>query len=184
MSRLNLFGRFRIRVGDTTTHGGVVVTGSETFKEDGIPIARKGDKVTCPRCEPHMFVIAEGLANCLDHGIPIAVEGHVTTCGAKLIAKGSEVVAYATDSSGSMKEDGKTPPKWITFKLDDDGRCEGLKCVVYFDDGSQMSGAFDANNQVTFNNVSGNKAKNVNIAFDVPVSSSSYVDLLLKRIGG
>jgi uncharacterized Zn-binding protein involved in type VI secretion len=86
MSGIKLYGRLRIRVGDTTTHGGVVVSGSPTLKEDGIPIARKGDKVTCPRCEPHMFVIAEGLANCLDRGIPVAVEGHVTTCGAKLIA--------------------------------------------------------------------------------------------------
>lgn len=86
MSRLKIQGKPRIRVGDKTTHGGVVVTGSDTVKEDGIPIARKGDQVTCPSCPPYMFVIAEGLANCLDHGIPIAVEGHETTCGAKLMA--------------------------------------------------------------------------------------------------
>jgi len=42
--------------------------------------------VTCPRCEPHVFVIAERLENCQDRGVPVAVEGHVTTCGAKLIA--------------------------------------------------------------------------------------------------
>jgi len=86
MPRFKLHGKPRIRVGDTTTHGGVVITGSETLKEDGIPVARKGDTVTCPLCKPHVFVIAEGLANCQDHGIPIAVEGHATTCGAKLIA--------------------------------------------------------------------------------------------------
>jgi len=86
MVRIKLHGKSRIRVGDTTTHNGVVVSGSDTLEEDGIPVARKGDRVTCPICKPHMFVIAEGLSDCLDHGIPIAVEGHETTCGAKLIA--------------------------------------------------------------------------------------------------
>ncbi|MDR2626069.1 MAG: PAAR domain-containing protein [Zoogloeaceae bacterium] len=86
MSRAKLYGKRQIRVGDTTTHGGVVVSGSAFLDEDGIPVARKGDTVTCPLCEPHVFVIAEGLENCLDHGTPIATEGHKTTCGAKLIA--------------------------------------------------------------------------------------------------
>ncbi|MDR0528814.1 MAG: PAAR domain-containing protein [Zoogloeaceae bacterium] len=87
MSRIKLHGKHRIRVGDVTTHGGVVVTGSATLKEDGVPIARKGDTVTCPLCEPHIFVIAEGLESCLDQGIPIATEGHKTTCGAQLISR-------------------------------------------------------------------------------------------------
>jgi uncharacterized Zn-binding protein involved in type VI secretion len=86
MSRVELYGKRRIRVGDATTHGGVVVTGSATLKEDGIPVSRKGDTVTCPLCKPHVFVIAEGDERSLDDGIPIAAEGHKTTCGAKLIA--------------------------------------------------------------------------------------------------
>ena len=86
MSRIKLYGKPRIRVGDTTTHGGVVVTGSATLTEDGIPVARKGDTVTCPRCKPHVFVIAEGFENCLDHGVPVAAEGHKTTCGAQLVS--------------------------------------------------------------------------------------------------
>lgn len=101
MFGIKLHGKSRIRVGDTTTHGGVVVTGSSTLTEDGIPIARKGDKVTCPRCEPHIFVIAEGLENCLDRGIPIAVEGHLTTCGAKLIASSAAPVGIHTASATS-----------------------------------------------------------------------------------
>jgi uncharacterized Zn-binding protein involved in type VI secretion len=85
MLRMELHGKRRIRVGDVTTHGGVVVTGSATLTEEGIPVSRKGDTVTCPLCKPHVFVIAEGDDACLDHGIPMAAEGHRTTCGAKLV---------------------------------------------------------------------------------------------------
>ncbi|MCD8731326.1 PAAR domain-containing protein [Klebsiella pneumoniae] len=37
-----------IRKGDKTTHGGSVLTASETMKFGGIGVARKGDKVSCP----------------------------------------------------------------------------------------------------------------------------------------
>jgi type VI secretion system secreted protein VgrG len=86
MPRIKLFGKTRIVVGDTTTHGGVVITGSATAKEDGIPVARKTDKVICPLCKPHVFVISEGFENCRDHGLPMAAEGHLTSCGARLVA--------------------------------------------------------------------------------------------------
>ena len=35
-----------IRKGDKTTHGGSVLTASETMKFGGIGVARKGDKVS------------------------------------------------------------------------------------------------------------------------------------------
>ena len=37
-----------IRKGDKTSHGGSVLTASETMKFGGIGVARKGDKVSCP----------------------------------------------------------------------------------------------------------------------------------------
>jgi len=43
--------------------------------------------VTCPKCEPHIFEIAEGCNDSLDFGAPVALEGHKTTCGAVLIAQ-------------------------------------------------------------------------------------------------
>jgi uncharacterized Zn-binding protein involved in type VI secretion len=89
LTRATINGRRQIVVGDTTTHGGQVISGSpsSTWSNAGIPIARKGDKVTCPKCDPHIFVIAEGCEQSLDFGAPIALEGHVTSCGAVLIAK-------------------------------------------------------------------------------------------------
>jgi uncharacterized Zn-binding protein involved in type VI secretion len=87
--RASLHGKLQILVGDTTTHGGKVISGSpsSTWGAANIPIARKGDKVTCPQCSPHLFEIAEGLEGCDDLGQPMAVEGHKTTCGAVLIAQ-------------------------------------------------------------------------------------------------
>ncbi|MGE8164954.1 PAAR domain-containing protein [Paraburkholderia sp. NPDC080076] len=89
MERANLQGKAQIVVGDTTSHGGKVISGSpsSTWSAAEIPIARKGDRVTCPLCAPHLFEIAEGLDGCDDFGQPMAVEGHKTTCNAILIAQ-------------------------------------------------------------------------------------------------
>ncbi|WP_322048627.1 PAAR domain-containing protein [Paraburkholderia sp. J67] len=75
-------------MGDKTSHGGKVISGSpsSTWSAANIPIARKGDKVTCPLCAPHLFEIAEGMDGCEDFGQLMAIEGHKTTCGAILIA--------------------------------------------------------------------------------------------------
>ncbi|WP_322095526.1 PAAR domain-containing protein [Paraburkholderia bannensis] len=89
MQRASLQGRAQIVLGDTTSHGGKVVSGSpsSTWSAARIPIARKGDQVTCPLCAPHLFEIAEGLEGCEDFGQLMAIEGHTTTCGAILIAQ-------------------------------------------------------------------------------------------------
>jgi uncharacterized Zn-binding protein involved in type VI secretion len=89
MERTNIHGRKQIVVGDTTSHGGKVISGSpsSTWGPAEIPIARKGDRVTCPLCAPHIFEIAEGLEGCEDFGQLMAVDGHKTTCGATLIAQ-------------------------------------------------------------------------------------------------
>jgi uncharacterized Zn-binding protein involved in type VI secretion len=87
-------------VGDTTTHGGVVITGSPMTNINGIPIARKGDKVFCPLCPPHTFVITEGLEEVKDEKvIPVALHGHLTSCGATLIAMAAPANAMDTSAS-------------------------------------------------------------------------------------
>lgn len=89
MARMDLSGKSQIIVGDKTTHGGVVISGSPTNNWHGIPVARKTDKVYCPKCKPHIFEIAEGLDSFTDTNsfLPVATEGHLTTCGAALIAE-------------------------------------------------------------------------------------------------
>lgn len=73
-----------IRKGDRTSHGGVVVTGDETVIIFGQPMARVGDRVTCPRCGG-THTIVEGLPG-VSSDREAALEGMRTSCGATLIA--------------------------------------------------------------------------------------------------
>ncbi|QDL54691.1 PAAR domain-containing protein [Rhodoferax aquaticus] len=79
-----------IVVGDPTSHGGTVVSGSPTRFIMGKAIARMGDNVDCPKTypggAPHgVNPIVEGESSCLIDGIPVALEGHATACGCTLI---------------------------------------------------------------------------------------------------
>jgi len=73
-----------IVVGDATTHGGTVVSGSPFTGIDGKPVARISDSVACPKCGP--TTITSGDATIVIDGQPVARHGDATTCGATLIA--------------------------------------------------------------------------------------------------
>ncbi|KAB8306723.1 MULTISPECIES: PAAR domain-containing protein [Rahnella] len=75
-----------VRVGDKTTHGGMVLAGSGTMTFANIPVARKGDKVSCPIPGHGPTTIIEGNPNYLDNGIPVAFHGHKCACGCTLIS--------------------------------------------------------------------------------------------------
>lgn len=98
-----------IRVGDSTTHGGKVLTGSEnTFYED-IPIARVGDRVSCPKCKGTHHIVS-GAPEAFDDQKPIARNGDLVSCGAKLIARSAaansqeERIPYAGPFDGQYDE--------------------------------------------------------------------------------
>jgi uncharacterized Zn-binding protein involved in type VI secretion len=81
-------------VGDPTSHGGVVITGSPTHKVNGMPVARKGDMVECPQYDPDgrphgRNPIIEGSGSMLIDGLPVALHGHHTECGCELLAPGT-----------------------------------------------------------------------------------------------
>jgi uncharacterized Zn-binding protein involved in type VI secretion len=73
-----------IRLGDKTSHGGVVVEGSPHSDSGGIPIARMGDKTVCPMHGP--VPIITGDMTMIVDGKPVARNGDKTACGAILIA--------------------------------------------------------------------------------------------------
>lgn len=76
-----------IRLGDPTDHGGKVIEiSAQQFTVEDIPVARKGDKCSCPHQGHDNCVIAEGDENFKIDGIPVAFEGHKTSCGAVLQA--------------------------------------------------------------------------------------------------
>ncbi len=96
-------GKRIARVGDMTTHGGRIITGSDFFTDEGIPVARVGDKVTCPKCGD-MQVIAEGCATVWDHDRQIACEGHAVSCGAKLVIAGTMQGGFFGGGSKDLPE--------------------------------------------------------------------------------
>lgn len=82
-----------IVVGDATDHGGKVIQGAPTATINGVPVARVGDAVTCPRKGHGTTVIATGDANMLIDGKPVARHGDKTACGASLLASQSLTTA-------------------------------------------------------------------------------------------
>jgi uncharacterized Zn-binding protein involved in type VI secretion len=82
-----------IRIGDITTGGGIVLSGSANMKFEGIGVAREGDPVSCliPGHGPN--VIAQGHSTFKDNGMPVAFQGHVCACGCMLISSLPDVGA-------------------------------------------------------------------------------------------
>lgn len=74
-----------IRLGDPTTHGGVVLEAFFHTDLNGKPIAGVGHKTSCPLCKG-IFPITEGCSTYTVDGIAVALEGMKTACGAALIA--------------------------------------------------------------------------------------------------
>lgn len=73
-----------ILVGDPTSHGGTVMAGSPNMLVDGKPVARFGDKVSCPIHGD--TVINSGSPTYITDDKPTARDGDTTDCGAKLSA--------------------------------------------------------------------------------------------------
>lgn len=95
-----------IRVGDPTTHGGVVIEGSATDFCHGKGIAHLGDMTTCPKCKG-TFPIIEGALTMTLYGNGIALAGTRTACGAQLIAtQFSDVVEYSRTAIGAERARG------------------------------------------------------------------------------
>jgi uncharacterized Zn-binding protein involved in type VI secretion len=83
-----------IRLGDSTSHGGIVLEGSPFDICMGKPIAYLGHKVQCPKCKG-VFPIVEGAPTTTFYGKGVALAGMHTACGAVLIASQfTDIVEY------------------------------------------------------------------------------------------
>jgi uncharacterized Zn-binding protein involved in type VI secretion len=88
-----------IRLGDSTSHGGMVIEGSQSDICMGKPIAYVGHKVLCPLCKGQ-FPIVEGAQTTTFYGKGFALAGMRTSCGALLIASQfTDVVEYGVAGS-------------------------------------------------------------------------------------
>lgn len=73
-----------ILLGDKTSHKGTVLEASQQSDSGGKPIARVGDKVSCPIHGD--TTISSGDQTMIVDGKPVARHGDKTACGATLIA--------------------------------------------------------------------------------------------------
>ena len=75
-----------VRLGDKTTHGGIVTSASPIHTLHGIGIARVGDIVACPIPGHGDNPIIEGCPQFSIEGRKVALHGHKSACGCSLIA--------------------------------------------------------------------------------------------------
>lgn len=87
-----------IVLGDTTSHGGVVVGSTQLTDTHGKRLARVGDQVTCPKKGHGTTVIVTGDPSMIVDGAPVARHGDRCACGAVLIS--SQVVSTVSDEAG------------------------------------------------------------------------------------
>jgi len=88
-----------IVVGDATSSGGRVITGSPATDIEAKPVARVGDKATCPK---HQVVasIVSGDSTLVFEGQPVARDGDKLSCGCSLIA-GQQSLVFVDAGGGA-----------------------------------------------------------------------------------
>lgn len=77
--------RMVIVVGDATSGGGQVITGSPETDIDGKPIARVNDKATCPKHKGVFPIVSSDMTFIVD-GQPVARENDYLACGCTLMS--------------------------------------------------------------------------------------------------
>jgi uncharacterized Zn-binding protein involved in type VI secretion len=90
-----------IRVGDKTSHGGVVITGDPTWQVNDKQVARVGDKATCPKCKRVVTIISSRHPTLTTNGAPIAYDGDMTDCGATLISSTNDRCGWVCEEGQS-----------------------------------------------------------------------------------
>jgi len=94
-----------IVLGDRTSHGGVVISGDPTWTIDGQPVARVGDKVTCPRCKRTSTIVSSRFRTVIDFGKPAAFDQDTTDCGALLYSRHNNHAGWGDDSGEASTHD-------------------------------------------------------------------------------
>ena len=77
--------RPQARLGDTSSHGGTVITGSVTTIVNGRPMARMGDMHVCPIPGHGVTPIVSGSLDTATDGKPNARMGDMAGCGAVIV---------------------------------------------------------------------------------------------------
>jgi len=81
-----------VRLGDSSSHGGTVITASSRVRVGGVLVARAGDLHSCPVPGHGITAITTGAARCKVEGSPVARDGDVVGCGAVLLASQARMI--------------------------------------------------------------------------------------------
>src|SRR5690606_27559329 len=92
-----MMARNWIVIGDPTSSGGSVVSGSPFTDIDGIPVARVTDQATCPR-HKGAYPIVDGDNTLIVDGQPVALHGSSLSCGCKVLS--AQQVRVFVDAGG------------------------------------------------------------------------------------
>ncbi|MBC8729461.1 PAAR domain-containing protein [Paraburkholderia sp. UCT2] len=150
-----------VRHGDPTTTRGFVIALSSTMFDGGKHIALHGEEATCGNCKGVFKIIgtgdgvSENNRNAVVHGDKV-----LCPCGKNRVIAGADAGMFihlntgsdstrASDSTNTARTNG-VASHWISFALQERGSCAGLRCVAYFNDGSEEYGTFSADNTVRF----------------------------------
>jgi len=77
--------RPQARLGDISSHGGMIITGAIRTVVNGMPTARMGDLHACPIPGHGLTPIVTGSLDTTTEGMPNARVGDVTACGAVIV---------------------------------------------------------------------------------------------------
>ncbi len=98
-------GRIAIVVGDSTSSGGTVLTGSPFTDINGMAVARVGDKAFCPKHQG-AFPIVTGDPTFIVDGQALARHGDALACGCKVLAVKQSTVSVESGGGGAAKGGG------------------------------------------------------------------------------
>jgi uncharacterized Zn-binding protein involved in type VI secretion len=87
------------RLGDTSDHGGVIISSGSKYRCDGILVARMGDSHSCPIPGHGITAITTASPKVKSEGQYVAAITSVTGCGA-IIQTGSPTTTVPMDGAG------------------------------------------------------------------------------------
>ena len=90
----------KARLGDSSDHGGTIISAASNYRCDGIPVARVTDLHYCPIPGHGVTPIVNGSFPVRHQGKIVACIGSVVGCGAK-ISTGSPTTTVPFDPNGS-----------------------------------------------------------------------------------
>ena len=81
------------RIGDTSNHGGIIISGSSEVFAQGLGVARKGDLHSCPIPGHGITPLISASQDVAAQGLGVVRIGDEAGCGAIIISGSSSVFA-------------------------------------------------------------------------------------------